>query len=81
MADDGPRLDIPTGKINSIDDLLEDPQFKASDLFAEHEHQTERRYVEARTLVRLSAAPLKVTLACCAQRSAFQRNGTRSGSA
>jgi crotonobetainyl-CoA:carnitine CoA-transferase CaiB-like acyl-CoA transferase len=51
------RLDIPAGKINSIDDLLDDPQLQASGLFVEREHPTEGRYVEVRPPVRFSAAP------------------------
>lgn len=54
------ELDIPAGKINSIDDLLEDPQLKASGLFVEREHPTEGRYVEVRPPVRFSAAPSKL---------------------
>ncbi|MEG1766921.1 MAG: CoA transferase [Comamonas sp.] len=49
------ELDIPAGKINSIDDLLEDPQLQASGLFVEREHPTEGRYIEVRPPVRFSA--------------------------
>jgi crotonobetainyl-CoA:carnitine CoA-transferase CaiB-like acyl-CoA transferase len=58
LADDVHRLDIPAGKINSIDDLLKDPQLKAFDLFVEREHQTKGHYVEVRPLGRFSAAHL-----------------------
>ena len=51
------ELDIPAGRINSIDDLLVDPQLQASGLFVEREHPTEGRYVEVRPPVRFSAAP------------------------
>jgi crotonobetainyl-CoA:carnitine CoA-transferase CaiB-like acyl-CoA transferase len=50
------EIDIPAGKINSIDDLLEDPQLKASGLFLEREHPTEGKYIEVRPPVRFSAA-------------------------
>lgn len=50
-------LDIPAGKINSIDDLLDDPQLQASGLFVEREHPTEGRYMEVRPPVLFSAAP------------------------
>ena len=46
---------IPAGPINTLDDLLEDPQLQASGLFAEREHPTEGRYVEVRPPVRFSA--------------------------
>lgn len=51
------ELDIPAGRINSIDDLLDDPQLQASGLFVEREHPTEGRYIEVRPPVRFSAAP------------------------
>ena len=50
-------IDIPASRINTIDDLLEDPQLKASGLFREREHPTEGRYIEVRPPVRFSAAP------------------------
>ena len=48
-------IDIPASKINTIDDLLDDPQLKASGLFAEREHPTEGKYIEVRPPVRFSA--------------------------
>lgn len=47
--------EIPASKVNSLDDLLEDPQLKASGLFVEREHPTEGRYIEVRSPVRFSA--------------------------
>lgn len=49
---------IPAGRVNSIDDLLDDPQLKASGLFVEREHPTEGRYIEVAAPVRFSAADL-----------------------
>ena len=46
---------IPAGSINTLDDLLEDPQLQASGLFVEREHPTEGRYLEVRPPVRFSA--------------------------
>jgi crotonobetainyl-CoA:carnitine CoA-transferase CaiB-like acyl-CoA transferase len=48
---------IPASRINSLDDLLVDPQLKATGLFVEREHPTEGRYIEVRPPVRFSAAP------------------------
>jgi len=54
------EIDIPASKINTIDDLLEDPQLKASGLFVERDHPTEGRYVEVRPPVQFSAMPSPV---------------------
>lgn len=42
---------IPTIRVNDLDDLLDDPQLKASGLFEEREHQ----YIEVKPPVRFSA--------------------------
>lgn len=47
---------IPASRINTLDDLLTNPQLRASGLFVEREHPTEGRYVEVRPPVRFSAA-------------------------
>jgi len=47
---------IPASKVNTLDDLLDDPQLRASGLFLEREHPTEGKYVEVRPPVRFSAA-------------------------
>lgn len=49
------EIDIPASKINTIDDLLVDPQLAASGLFLEREHPTEGKYIEVRPPVRFSA--------------------------
>lgn len=46
---------IPASRVNTIDDLLEDPQLKATGLFTEREHPTEGRYIEVGQPVRFSA--------------------------
>jgi crotonobetainyl-CoA:carnitine CoA-transferase CaiB-like acyl-CoA transferase len=49
------EANIPATRINSLDDLLDDPQLKAAELFVEREHPTEGRYIEVRPPVRFSA--------------------------
>jgi crotonobetainyl-CoA:carnitine CoA-transferase CaiB-like acyl-CoA transferase len=46
---------IPATRVNDLDDLLDDPQLKASGLFEEREHPTEGRYIEVKPPVRFSA--------------------------
>ncbi|PPA01932.1 carnitine dehydratase [Pseudomonas sp. MWU12-2312b] len=46
---------IPASRVNTIDDLLDDPQLKASGLFTVREHPTEGRYTEVGQPVRFSA--------------------------
>lgn len=46
---------IPASRVNTIDDLLDDPQLKASGLFTFREHPTEGRYTEVGQPVRFSA--------------------------
>ncbi|TWC63131.1 crotonobetainyl-CoA:carnitine CoA-transferase CaiB-like acyl-CoA transferase [Pseudomonas sp. SJZ103] len=46
---------IPASNVNTIDDLLDDPQLKASGLFTLREHPTEGRYTEVGQPVRFSA--------------------------
>jgi crotonobetainyl-CoA:carnitine CoA-transferase CaiB-like acyl-CoA transferase len=47
---------IPASRVNTIDDLLDDPQLEASGLFTTREHPTEGRYIEVGQPVRFSAA-------------------------
>lgn len=49
---------IPAGRVNTIDDLLEDPQLKASGLFVRREHPTEGHYLEVGQPVQFSASGL-----------------------
>lgn len=49
---------IPASHVSTIDDLLEDPQLKASGLFTEREHPTEGRYIEVGCPLRFSAVEL-----------------------
>lgn len=46
---------IPAGPVRTVDELLDDPQLKASGLLREREHPTEGRYVEVGPPVRFSA--------------------------
>ena len=46
---------IPATRVNSLDDLLDDPQLEASGLFDEREHPTEGRYIEVKPPIRFSA--------------------------
>jgi len=48
---------IPATRVNSLDDLLDDPQLQAVGLFGEREHPTEGRYIEVKPPVRFSAHP------------------------
>ncbi|OYD60220.1 UNVERIFIED_ORG: crotonobetainyl-CoA:carnitine CoA-transferase CaiB-like acyl-CoA transferase [Burkholderia sp. CF145] len=47
---------IPASRVNTIDDLLDDPQLKAAGLFTDREHPTEGQYIEVGPPVRFSAA-------------------------
>ena len=46
---------IPASRVNTLDDLLDDPQLKASGLFVERQHPTEGGYIEVAPPVRFSA--------------------------
>lgn len=48
------EANVPAIRCNEIDDVLVDPQLKASELFREREHPTEGRYIEVRPPVRFS---------------------------
>ncbi|PPA03619.1 hypothetical protein C4E44_13285 [Pseudomonas sp. MWU12-2312b] len=37
---------IPASRVNTLDDLFDDPQLKASGLFVKREHRTEGCYIE-----------------------------------
>lgn len=49
------QANVPAMRVNRIDELLKDPQLKASGLLREREHPTEGRYVEVGMPVRFSA--------------------------
>jgi len=51
------EANVPAMRVNRIDELLDNPQLKASGLLREREHPTEGRYVEVGMPVRFSAAP------------------------
>jgi crotonobetainyl-CoA:carnitine CoA-transferase CaiB-like acyl-CoA transferase len=47
--------DIPARQVNTLDDLVDDPQLKAVGFFKEKIHPTEGRYLEVRPAVKFSA--------------------------
>ncbi|HIV73207.1 MAG TPA: CoA transferase [Candidatus Aquabacterium excrementipullorum] len=51
------KINVPAMRVNDIEDLLEDPQLKASGLLQPREHPTEGGYLEVRAPVRFSAWP------------------------
>ena len=51
------KAQVPAMRVNRIDELLDNPQLKASGLLREREHPTEGRSVEVGMPVRFSAAP------------------------
>lgn len=53
-------VDIPCCKVNSLDDLYQDPHLNAVGLFSEYEHPTEGRLKRARFPVRFSASPATI---------------------
>ena len=46
---------VPAMRVNRIDELLDNPQLKASKLLREREHPTEGKYIEVAMPVRFSA--------------------------
>ena len=54
--------DIPCMRVNTLDDLPNDPHLKSSGFFAEHDHPTEGRYVSLQHPVRFSKSetPLRI---------------------
>ena len=49
--------DIPATKLNSLEDLLSDPQLAAIGFFQERLHPSEGRYLEIRPPAQFSARP------------------------
>jgi crotonobetainyl-CoA:carnitine CoA-transferase CaiB-like acyl-CoA transferase len=49
--------DIPAKKVNSLEDLFDDPQLQAVNFFRERAHPTEGRYLEVRPAVKFGARP------------------------
>jgi crotonobetainyl-CoA:carnitine CoA-transferase CaiB-like acyl-CoA transferase len=49
------EINVPAMRVNRIDELLDNPQLKASGLLREREHPTEGRYIEVGLPVRFSA--------------------------
>ncbi len=49
------RINVPAMRVNDIEDLLDDPQIKASGLLQQRDHPTEGAYIEVRSPVRFSA--------------------------
>lgn len=54
------QADIPCSKVNSLDDLYDDPHLNAVGLFTDVEHPTEGLLRQARFPVRFSASPARV---------------------
>jgi crotonobetainyl-CoA:carnitine CoA-transferase CaiB-like acyl-CoA transferase len=49
------KANVPAMRVNEVEDLLHDPQLKASGLFRQRSHPTEGEYLELRPPVRFSA--------------------------
>lgn len=49
------KANVPAMRVNEVEDLLHDPQLKASGLFKQRSHPTEGDYLELRPPVRFSA--------------------------
>ncbi len=52
--------DIPACRVNSVDDLFDDPHLRAVDFFAEVDHPTEGRLLTTRPPLRFSRTPCEV---------------------
>ncbi len=52
--------DIPACKVNSVDDLFDDPHLRAVDFFSEVDHPTEGRLLSTRPTLRFSRTPCEV---------------------
>src|SRR5690606_6547860 len=48
-------INVPAMRVNTIDDLLDDPQLRASGLLKKRTHPSEGDYIEVRPPVRFSA--------------------------
>ena len=55
------RADIPACRVNTVDDLFDDPHLRAVDFFTEVEHPTEGRLTVARPPLKFSKTPCAVT--------------------
>ncbi len=55
------KADVPAAPMNTLADLLEDPQLQAVGFFRERLHPTEGRYIDMRPPVKFSARPDPVT--------------------
>jgi crotonobetainyl-CoA:carnitine CoA-transferase CaiB-like acyl-CoA transferase len=53
--------DIPACKVNSVDDLFDDPHLRAVDFFSEVDHPTEGRLLATRPTLKFSRTPCEVT--------------------
>jgi crotonobetainyl-CoA:carnitine CoA-transferase CaiB-like acyl-CoA transferase len=54
------EADIPACRVNSVDDLFDDPHLRAVDFFSEVEHPTEGTLLVARPSMQFSKTPLEV---------------------
>jgi crotonobetainyl-CoA:carnitine CoA-transferase CaiB-like acyl-CoA transferase len=50
---------IPCMPIRDVDDMIDDPHFKATDFFHAREHPTEGGYYEMRSPIRFTAVPFR----------------------
>jgi hypothetical protein len=50
------QAQVPAMRVNRIDELVDDPQLKASGLIREREHHTEGPYIEVGMPVKFSAS-------------------------
>ncbi len=51
--------DVPVGPVNTLDDMIEDPQIRHNDTIFEAEHPVYGRYRQANPAARFSATPQK----------------------
>ena len=53
-------IDIPCAKVNSLDELFDDPHLKQVGMFQQHEHPTEGSILMARPPIKFGATPLSI---------------------